>query len=360
MGKGGEIRSKVLDGLRGLAVLQVAAYHYFLMGPMSSDWVKVFQRLGNVLDGVTLFFVLSGFLIGGNLLDARKAPALFRAFYGRRACRILPLYAVLLISFVFVRLVDARMKWGFIYYWHSEIPFWHYLVFWQNNTFSSLRYLGAPWLVVTWSLAVEQQFYLVIPPVIRFVTQRWLLLVVCVSCMLAAVWHRLAFPDFTYLLVDRLDAFAAGLLMAICVRSEAGRELKAGNRRALRLLLITYGVILFGMRAGGGSCTVIDNPLVASLMYALWIWLLVDDTPWWPVRPVLGLLAPIGQWSYFIYLFHLPVVYLFTVFFPVATPAALLLTIALAAFSYRYFEEPLIRWGHRLQYGTPDASQERS
>jgi len=348
-------RSKGLDGLRGVAVLQVVFYHYYLLWPIQPGGFDLVLRLGNAIDGVTLFFVLSGYLIGGNLLEVRDAPALFRVFYGRRACRILPLYAVLLASYVFIQLVDARMRLGFIYYWHSGIPFWHYLVFWQNNSFSTWGSLGAPWLVVTWSLAVEQQFYATIPWIIRYVTDRRLLVTLCLGGMLSAGLKSQAAPNIAYLLIDRIDALASGVLLALIVRSAGGRKISGSIRQALRLLLGIYATALIALRAAGQSNAVVDNPLTASVMYALMIRLLVDEAPWWPIRPVLGLLAPIGLWSYFIYLFHLPVAYVLKVLLPIASLAALPVTIMFAALSYRYFEEPIVRWGHRLKY-RPTAS----
>jgi peptidoglycan/LPS O-acetylase OafA/YrhL len=76
-------RSEPLDALRGLAISLVIARHYFGF------------RYG--MFGVDLFFVLSGFLIGGILLDSREQPGYFSSFYGRRAFRILPLYWLLLV-----------------------------------------------------------------------------------------------------------------------------------------------------------------------------------------------------------------------------------------------------------------------
>src|ERR1700684_2340633 len=90
------LRIPQLDGLRGIAIAMVVAFHYagaevgpvprfpiFVSGPMNLGW-----------SGVDLFFVLSGFLIGGILLDARESSNYFRTFYTRRFYRILPLYAV--------------------------------------------------------------------------------------------------------------------------------------------------------------------------------------------------------------------------------------------------------------------------
>ena|ERR1700721_1032295 len=90
-----------LDGLRGIAIAMVVAFHYagaevgpvprfpiFISGPMNLGW-----------SGVDLFFVLSGFLIGGILLDARESSNYFRVFYRRRVCRIFPVYFVFLVAF---------------------------------------------------------------------------------------------------------------------------------------------------------------------------------------------------------------------------------------------------------------------
>ena len=76
-----------LDGLRGMAILMVVAFHYNLA-----------PFLGGV--GVDLFFVLSGFLLGGTLLDKKEAPNYFKAFYARRICRIFPLYFLSLFLFL--------------------------------------------------------------------------------------------------------------------------------------------------------------------------------------------------------------------------------------------------------------------
>jgi peptidoglycan/LPS O-acetylase OafA/YrhL len=87
------VRVPALDGLRGVAILLVLLRHSFFGLESQSSLLSAFLAAGRLTwSGVDLFFVLSGFLIGGILLDARKSPRYFSTFYIRRAYRILPLY----------------------------------------------------------------------------------------------------------------------------------------------------------------------------------------------------------------------------------------------------------------------------
>lgn len=98
-----------LDGLRGLAILLVLFYHYIESSPVLPGFLSVAGRL--TWSGVDLFFVLSGFLIGGILLNARESPNYFKAFYVRRAYRILPIYAATLAAFWLIRAFEPRRIW---------------------------------------------------------------------------------------------------------------------------------------------------------------------------------------------------------------------------------------------------------
>src|ERR671933_724528 len=126
-----------LDGLRGIAILMVVAWHY---------------NLGPFLSGVDLFFVLSGFLLGGILLDKKEAPNYFKAFYARRVCRIFPLYFVCLLVFVILVAVPVL---GWLLFGDSirlllgdPIPLWSYMTFTQNFAMAQLGGWGNPWLFV--------------------------------------------------------------------------------------------------------------------------------------------------------------------------------------------------------------------
>jgi peptidoglycan/LPS O-acetylase OafA/YrhL len=345
MSDGAENRTKALDGLRGLAVLQVVIFHYYLLLPIDTDGYLLLRRLGSVIDGLTLFFVLSGFLIGRILLEARDTPGMFRTFYWRRACRILPLYFLLLATYGVVRFVDQRWRIGLLEYWFSEFPIWNYLVFWQNERMVRDVVIGAPWLAVTWSLAVEMQFYLLAPWVVRYVSGRTLI-GLCLACVVAGPFVRSTVRD--YLLIDRLDALAAGVLLAALLREAACRAVLARSRTLLRVLVAAHLAALVALRVANGTSPFLNSQTTSAMVYAGLIYLLVEDMPWPVCKPAIELFSSFGLISFFLYLFHMPVSYLLETFYPSAKALALPVTVGLAALSYRYFETPFLRIGRRL------------
>src|SRR5882724_6048883 len=125
-----------LDGIRGVAIAMVLAHHYFLLpirAPLGSllSYVQAAGRLA--WSGVDLFFVLSGFLIGGILLDARDSSNYFSVFYTRRFFRIVPIYAICLLgAFSLALLIDHRMAPRLAWMVQERVPFVPHLAFLQN------------------------------------------------------------------------------------------------------------------------------------------------------------------------------------------------------------------------------------
>ena len=120
-------RIAALDGLRGIAVLMVVVLHYYVIvpGPEGSRLHDSLQHAGSLFFcGVDLFFVLSGFLIGGIVLDNRDSPALLPAFYARRFFRIVPLYVLLLASFFICREIPGLNQTNRGTYFTSSVPDW--------------------------------------------------------------------------------------------------------------------------------------------------------------------------------------------------------------------------------------------
>lgn len=154
-----ETHYPALDGLRGLAVLLVLMHH-FVLGSNGGFLARLTLFMWS---GVDLFFVLSGFLITGILLDAKGKPRYFRTFYARRVLRISPLYyGVLLILLV------VLPAFGFVI-----VPSGHYY-YWGYLTNIDVALHGWPNQLVShfWTLAIEEQFYLIWPLVIFLIPIR--------------------------------------------------------------------------------------------------------------------------------------------------------------------------------------------
>ncbi|MGH9886362.1 MAG: acyltransferase family protein, partial [bacterium] len=150
-----------LDGVRGAAILLVLAHNLnpFEGGRLVDQGVSLAFNFGWV--GVQLFFVLSGYLISGILLDSREAPGYYRAFFGRRVLRIFPLYyGMLLVCLVILPALGLAPAALLADRAHS-VWLWTYLINWVEP-------FGVPVAAFPhfWSLAVEEQFYLVLAPLI--------------------------------------------------------------------------------------------------------------------------------------------------------------------------------------------------
>ncbi len=181
-----------LDGLRALAVFVVVEHNISLV---SGGEGLLLHQLESMLHrgwmGVQLFFVLSGFLITRILLETRRSPEYFRSFYSRRALRIFPLYYATLI-FLFLLLPALGQTPSVL---AEDMPFsrqvwlWAYLSNWTGP-----RGLGggSPPVFHFWSLAVEEQFYLLWPLVVLFCTPKRLMQV-CGGVVLASLLCRAAY-----------------------------------------------------------------------------------------------------------------------------------------------------------------------
>ncbi len=216
-----------LDGIRGIAILTVMLGHFaigFTPANRIDAAVKTLMQAGWA--GVDLFFVLSGFLITGILLEAKGSRHYFRNFYARRILRIFPAYYAFLFLFFVVAPPLARpfFDWPFDAWASSQWWFWAYI--------SNLQILFPDWirpepLSHFWSLAVEEQFYLFWPAVVLLSTRRSLTRI-CLFFLVASIalriWIQVAGipPTAGYRLTPaRLDTLCAGALLAICVRDPA-------------------------------------------------------------------------------------------------------------------------------------------
>jgi peptidoglycan/LPS O-acetylase OafA/YrhL len=217
-------RVSELDGLRGIAILVVLLYHFaplsgplhFLLPVLSVGWI-----------GVNLFFVLSGYLITGILLDSVGQPAYYRNFIVRRSLRIFPLYYASLVLYAVLISYPHAVRWAdFV---HARWGW--YLVYLGNVKVFLDNYLPPGYILTPlWSLQVEEQFYLTFPLLV-YVVSRATLKRILVGSMILAFALRIALTFGlpgnhvgTYALMPcRMDALALGGLIALLKREDPER-----------------------------------------------------------------------------------------------------------------------------------------
>jgi peptidoglycan/LPS O-acetylase OafA/YrhL len=299
-----------LDGLRGVAVLLVMGVHLAMVdGSTLADRLFLFAAFMG-WTGVDLFFVLSGFLITGILYDAKNSPHYFRNFYMRRGLRIFPLYYTLVFI---VLLVVPQVLAAAPSPWTLHVSYWLYL----SKFMVILGLAGGGPLGVTWSLAIEEQFYLLWAPIVHRL-HRGALVRLCIALIVVAVVLRVVLliagvhPVVLYMLpFTRMDALAIGALLAISMRSTGGGV--ALSRMARRVgpiaVLAVLGVIVWDMDSTwrGTAMQTIGYTCIAIMFGCLLVLTIAPDSRW--VGPLMANrhLRMFGKYSYALYLLHLPI-----------------------------------------------------
>lgn len=355
-------RIKELDGIRGLAIASVLIYHYAgvtiaLPRPLYYLWLPTTM----LWSGVDLFFVLSGFLIGGILLDNRDSPHYYSVFYARRIHRIFPIYYIM-VALLFVGTWLAPQSALF----RGTLPLWLYPLYAQNLVHDFRQ--GPAWLGPSWSLAVEEQFYLIFPFIVRLVSKKRLLAIMW-ACVIGAPLLRAlliirtgGFAPAHSLLPCRADCLAWGVIGAFIVRSDQAVSWFRAHARwlyaALGFLVALRVSMLKWPFSYGGT---IGYSLLAITFFLLIVLALVAPFPLLKNALTARWLCWLGTLSYCVYLIHQPVrIGLFTLcgLHEVGIAgfgtfllnlAALGLTLGIAQLSWMILEKPLIQRA-RLRY----------
>lgn len=388
-------RLPALDGVRGIAILLVMQLHFwnwmFLFGdpaPTAAErFVNDVFQIGWV--GVDLFFVLSGFLITGILLDAKGSGGYFRAFWARRTLRILPITFTVLGTLF---LIAPRIS-GFGGRVQADISRddqWWFWTFTYNigSSFRNTDFDPAFVHSHFWSLAVEEQFYLLWPLAVFALNRKYLagfcllLIVAAFSLRVAIVceWPYALFTNFGFyhFTLARMDTLAFGALIAISSREGWLPRL---DRYApfVAALACSWLVLLFALRDGfhplDDHVAIAGYIAIALFFSALLVCLLVytedHDPPGWLTNPFL---LAFGQYSFCLYLIHPLVMALIgewidergwiwtpggsripfnIVFSIVATGVSLFL----AFLSWQLVEKRFLDLKSRFQYGLPVGGQ---
>lgn len=331
-----------LDGLRGLAISLVFVLHATsVLDPITPvEWV-IARTAGVGWVGVELFFVISGFLITGILLDTRDTPARWRNFFARRVLRIFPLYYGVLVG-IFIILPRLWTHPELTQLQGDQAWYWGYAV----NFLELIRY-GTWQPLYTghfWSLAIEEQFYLFWPLVVWACRPRTLLGLIAAIMGLGLVGRialTVADPFGTvwasYLFTPtHLDGLMVGAALAVAERSESGRErVRRWAPAVLRwsgVALLVLAVPRARLAAQDWPTAIVGQPVLAALFGALLVTALDPGR----VAAICEhrMLRWLGKYSYGLYVFHMPVIGALQRKWPTSgavPPRELLLFVGLAA-----------------------------
>ena len=346
-----------LDGLRGIAVGMVVLFHYGeglgdvpVLGAIASrGWV-----------GVDLFFVMSGFLIGGIVIANKDADNLFSVFYFRRFLRIFPLYYLLLSAvaiFIWVGWMPQPGGRGLIFY----------VVYLQNIVGVITGDPGPVWLQPTWSLAVEEHFYLLLPTLVVLTPSRYFKQVLIAGILIAISMRVLGYlipinhpRDFALFFTPcRSDGLFYGVLLAWMIR--VGHTSVPVDRRIIYCYLgfATFLFVFLLAHQTEFLLFTVGLSVLGPLFFCVVALSIMHERGPVALITKAKLLRWVGIRTYAIYLFHVPALVSVGSFFHLTgisphgltRPLALALTFVCATASWSMIEAPLIALGHRLKYG---------
>lgn len=358
-----------LDGVRGVAILVVIVYHFaggftvFGLQPFRVGWL-----------GVDLFFVLSGFLITSILYDTRSTDGYYKNFYMRRVLRIFPIYYLFWVVLLFLTPL-THFQWTTQHLLYAVYLGNPGVLFWPNLfQFPSVR-LGH-----LWSLAVEEQFYLFWPFMVRVLDTRRRLLTACAIMFIGALLLRTAMclgydtaPTSTDILLPcRIDALAIGAALAVLARSPLGPSILRFAPLSAAICGISFALIVAVRHSADQSdigMATIGFTLLALLFASLIAMTRIKggasdrlfSNQW---------LRFFGKISYGLYLYHfalLPSLYRLqdpivqglhfrVVALPVYFVACLSACTAVAWLSFTYIERPILSLKSRFEYRLSSAA----
>ncbi|HRP37298.1 MAG TPA: acyltransferase [Candidatus Dojkabacteria bacterium] len=343
---------QALDCVRGLAVLMIMLFHCFNFVIFKFGWI-----------GVDLFFVLSGFLITGILLDTKFTPNYYRNFIVRRIVRIFPLYyfvlilCLILLPLTFPKLLGPE----FDYYLNHQAWFWTYT---QNWLYSKTGFPENQTLVHLWSLAVEEQFYIFWPLVVKIFNTRRLFIVCLIIVVFSLIFRfyigaklGLIHPFQYMATLSRMDALIIGAIIAILIRKRKIWLEKYTIPVFVVCLLVLIGTMLY-LRAIlflrlAPMYTIIDILSGCLLIFML------NRKKIFVLRPLYHpVFIFLGKYSYGLYIYHF---ILFNVFENSVLPGLVtiiesekiaslaggavvfIVSFPISVLSYKYLEQPFLK-----------------
>ena len=361
-----------IDGLRALAVLLVMLFHASTTAmsvsvACQSGWAYyTLAFLGS--SGVTLFFLISGFLITGILMDTSTEKHALRKFYIRRSLRIFPLYFAALAMIMYVSLQanpESSLR-PDIFYYIFYIQNWMIFIDPANPSLYDKTYFL---FLHFWSLAIEEQFYVFWPFVLFFFLRRdlrpVLLALISIMCLISVILRLTMFSYYDWVIpytwtLSRLDGLLVGALIAYGLRAKPDLLQKIARLGAYPMIvLIMLMILVLSMNAEDMASLYNANTRYIVTLSTIFYAILIMTVICRPEARVSRLFQhkafrPTAEISYGLYVFHFPVMKLMG---PLVDPleygfwgnhnvilvAGFLITYAIAWNSFHYFEKPILK-----------------
>ena len=313
--------------------------------------------------GVDLFFVISGFLIGSILLRHQVSGKLFKTFYLRRFLRIVPNYYLLILIFIIISQLSF-FKGDYFLTGNKVIPIWSYFAMTHNFFMADLQNMGNDAMSVTWSIGIEEQFYILFPLFILLIKEKWLpyFLIVLIGM---AIYCRSLYTHWipAYVLLPcRMDAISFGILLAWLHKNY---DVKLLVQKHVSKMLVSVGLVIL-------ICAYLfyfyrDLGIVRNSLFAFVFFILILISLGKPQSHYVKLLSNkwlgrIGMISYSLYLFHYLILGVFrnlgTHFYTAGGTAynigvsitALLVSFFFAWLVYQFLEKPFVALGKKFKY----------
>lgn len=375
-----------LDGLRGIAIALVLCFHCFhpiIKGPLRNVLFPLTFGGQGGWTGVDLFFVLSGFLIGGILLDAKSSTNYFQVFYRRRFFRIFPAWMAFLIVYNLITSIATATNFR-ILAWDGAwaVPWYVPLLFLYNFWVVITHDWNPLVLSILWTLSVEEQFYVTMPWLVRFVEPKRMLRIAIGGVFVAIALRFVGLAAMkiyrTYwsvLMPCRMDSLLLGFIAAVIWRNPEWCASFAKWKTLHRILVILLGAgfVYYTARPGFEPRErwglAIGLTWTSALYFLLLMYSLLhkDGILGWVLR--LGWLRWLGGIAYGVYLFHR--IFMQTVtsllwrssMVEVTTLGPLVLYLVIFAamlvfcrLLYLFYEKPFLKLGHKVAYEFPSVS----
>jgi peptidoglycan/LPS O-acetylase OafA/YrhL len=377
-------RVGALDGLRGVAILLVLMVHLVSMGAAPQHPKIIMWALLRVMyygwTGVDLFFVLSGFLITGILIDSKTSTNYFKTFYMRRVLRIFPIYYLTLFVLLALEPVFASTQ-PWLRALYPNPASWVSFFFYYQNWWMPICQPGETILSHFWSLGVEEQFYMIWPACVLLAAPRRLKWV-CLIGSLCALTLRfiLAEPGTGSELIisitaTRADALLIGCFLAMVVRNPDWlRRVKPASPYVFSFSLLGLGAIgYFGheLWSRGYFTETLGFTLIACAYGYVVLWAFLQNGTGSILDRVLNtaVLCMFGKYSYGIYVYHLIIFLVLARIFHtyswygqsfvpsmLACFAFIGVSLGVAALSFHFIETPFLSMKKYFQPATPNGS----